>query len=465
MIVMKFGGTSVQDAEAIERLIKIVGTRLSRKPIIVSSATAKTTDTLLECAKHSCEGNSEKAYDLLKGIKDRHIKIAKALIKNENSLAELTEKIKNLIDDLKDVVKGINLISELSPRSIAKVSSFGELLSTLIISYALNEKGISTDLIDARSFMISNNNFVNAEPDYNLITKKAEQVFAPVLTQGKVIVTQGFIASTPEGLTTTFSRGGSDYSASIIGMAMNAEEIEIWTDVDGILTADPRKVQGTKIIKEITFKEAAELAYFGAKVLHPSSILPAVEKNIPVRILNSNSPEKEGTIIKSRAESTDFVLNSGVKSITSKSNITILNIYSPKMLFAYGFLKKVFEVFNKFETSVDLVTTSEVNVSVTLDRTEKIEEVKKELSEFSEVSIEEDKALVCVVGSNLKYIPGVVKKVFSTIGDYNITMISQGASIINISFIIDDKDLNDVLKALHTEFFEKKVSAAEIITA
>ena len=462
MIVMKFGGTSVQNGEAIERLINIVRSRLHRKPVLVLSATANTTNTLIECAKVASCGNYDKAYEILRALKEKHLKIIRELFgDNEKIITELTDRLKLIFDDLRDVVKGIFLLSELSQRSIAKVSSFGELFSTLIISCALNDREIKSELIDARNFMVTNNNFSNAEPVFDEIIKKARAILPAYVNSGTVVVTQGFIAATEDGITTTFSRGGSDYSASVIGMALDAEEIEIWTDVDGILTADPRKVQNTKIIKEISFKEAAELAYFGAKVLHPSAILPAIEKNIPVRILNSMSPEKEGTLIRSgrkiRNDKNGFV----IKSITSKSNITVLNIYSPKMLLAYGFLNKVFEVFDKYETSVDLVTTSEVNVSLTLDNNassenDRLPEIEKELSAFSEVSIERDRSLVCVVGSDLKYIPGITGRIFNALNAFNIFMISQGASIINISFVVDNKDLDQVLQTLHKEFFEKE---------
>lgn len=449
MIVMKFGGTSVQDAEAMARVISIVKTRLKRKPVVVSSATAKTTDTLLNCCRTAAEGNYEKATDIIRQIKDRHIKISSELIKDEAKLEELKVKIKDLLDGLRDIIKGIYLLSELSERSIAKVASHGELLSTLILSYAFNESGIKTEYVDARDFMYTNKDFSNAEPLFDVICSKAPVRLDKILNSGKVVVTQGFIASTQDGITTTFSRGGSDYSASIIGMAMNAEEVEIWTDVDGILTADPMIVEETKIIDEITFKEAAELAFFGAKVLHPSTIIPAVEKNIPVRVLNSHYPERKGTLIKKSINEKD----SFIKSITSKKEITVLNIYSPKMLLAHGFLKKIFEVFDKHKTSVDVITTSEVNVSLTLDNDESIEGIIKELSEFSEVNVDRDKSLVCIVGSNLKYIPGVAKKVFQVLGEFNITMISQGASVINISFVVDRDKLNDVIKTLHKEFF------------
>ncbi len=449
MIVMKFGGTSVQDSQAINRVIGIIKSRLDRNPVVVSSATAKTTDTLLLCCKNASEGNYERASDIIRQIKDRHIKIASELIINENKLEELKTKIKDLLDGLRDIIKGIYLLSELSERSIAKVASHGELLSTLILTYALNQKGVKAEYIDARSFMFTSIDFSNAEPLFDVISKKTPEVINPVLKSGKVVVTQGFIANTLDGITTTFSRGGSDYSASIIGMAINAEEVEIWTDVDGILTADPKIVSDTKIIDEINFKEAAELAFFGAKVLHPSTIIPAIEKNIPVRVLNSHFPDGKGTLIKKDARNSNYQ----IKSVTSKKDITVLNIYSPKMLLTHGFLKKIFEVFDKYKTSVDVITTSEVNVSLTLDNDESIQGIIRELSQISEVNVETDKSLVCIVGSNLKYIPGIAKKVFQVLGDYNITMISQGASIVNISFVVDKENLNDVIQTLHKEFF------------
>ena len=449
MIVMKFGGTSVKDSESINRVINIVRSRISRKPVVVSSATAKTTDTLLLCCKTAADGNYEKASDIIRQIKDRHLKIATGLVKNESKLEELKSKIKDLADNLRDIIKGIYLLSELSERSIAKVVSYGELFSTAIITFALNYSGIKAEYIDAREFMFTSKDYSNAEPLFDIICNKAPALLEPMIKSGKIPVTQGFIANTVDGITTTFSRGGSDYSASIIGMALNADEVEIWTDVDGILTADPKIVADTKIINEITFKEAAELAYFGAKVLHPSAIIPAVEKNIPVRVLNSLSPEGNGTLIKNDIGKT----NLHIKSITSKRDITVLNIYSPKMLLAHGFLRKIFEVFDNFKTSVDVITTSEVNVSLTLDNDDNIEDIVKELSLFSEVNIENNKSLVCVVGSNLKFIPGIAKKVFQVLGNYNITMISQGASIINISFVVDKEFLNEVIQTLHREFF------------
>jgi len=233
-------------------------------------------------------------------------------------------------------------------------------------------------------------------------------------------------------------------------MALDAEAIEIWTDVDGMLTADPRKVTGTKIISKISFEEAAEITYFGAKVLHPMTIQPAVEKNIPVWIKNSGSPETEGTIILNTVSEN----GAEVKSISCKENITVMNIFSMRMLNSYGYLKKIFEVFDKHKTSVDLITTSEVNVSVTLDNNEFLDDIKKELSEYAKVNVEKNKSLVCVVGSNIRNTKGIAAKIFGVLTDYNITMISLGSSLINISFVVDQDKLTDVLQKLHDTFFK-----------
>lgn len=450
MIVMKFGGTSVQNTDSINRVIEIIKSRIKNKPVVVFSATARTTDSLLQCSQFACEGNLEKAQSILRNIKERHLNITKELIKTELLLSKTIGQINELMDELRDIIKGIYLLSELSDRSISKVVSNGEYLSTLIIANALNDRGIKSELADAKNFMFTSGNFIKAEPLIEEIKVKTSQILNPILNSGKVAVTQGFIASDEKGNTTTFSRGGSDYSASLIGMAMNAKEIEIWTDVDGLLSADPKLVENVKVLEEVSFNEAAELAYFGAKVLHPSSIIPAIENNIPVRILNSHKPESKGTLIKSQISENKFL----IKSITNKTEISVLNIYSTKMLNAYGYLKKIFEIFDKYKTSVDLITTSEVNVSLTLDNEENLDDIIKELSEFSEVSVEKDKSLVCVVGSNLKYKPGLAKRIFQVLEDYNITMISQGASVINISFVVDRKNLIPVLNALHKEFFE-----------
>jgi aspartate kinase len=452
MVVMKFGGTSVKDAEAYKRVIEIIDSRKGKEPVIVLSATAGTTDNLLKCSQHALEGSIEESNELAEQIFMKHTKIIYELVEDEDKFKEIDEGVKAYILQLKDFLQGIYLLSELSPRSVAKTLSFGELISTYILNEVLNFKGYKSKLLDSREFIITDENYLKGEPQTDEIRKKASSIVLPAVKEGFIPVAQGFIATSLSGQPSTLGRGGSDYTASLIGMALKAEEIEIWTDVDGILTADPRKVQGTKIIKEISFKEAAELAFFGAKVLHPSTIIPAIEENIPVRILNSHAPEVEGTLIKSKIRGA----GAKIRSITSKEKITVLNIYSPKMLFAHGFLKKVFEVFDKHKTSVDLIATSEVNISLTLDNDDRIAGIIDELSEFSQVKISEDKSLVCIVGKDMKHTKGIVKEIFEVLGEHKISMISQGASAINVSFVVERSELTEVLQALHDRFFNHK---------
>ena len=455
MIVMKFGGTSVGDAVAVKRLIDIVKSRLKKSPVIVVSALSKTTDALHEVAVLASSGDFSRSKKLLSELKIRHLNMLSELLETrQEKITAAAEKVNGYFSDLLDLIKGVNLLSELSDRSLAKIISFGELLSSCIINEALNANGIKCNIIDARDFIVTDGNYLKGEPDLNSIKEKVPAVIKNSLKGFNAVITQGFIANSPDGITTTLGRGGSDYTASLIGMALNAEEIEIWTDVDGVHTADPRIVNGTKSVAVMTFEEAAELAYFGAKVLHPSTIQPAVEKDIPVRILNSMSPESPGTLV----IKADNKHEQGVRSISCKENITVLNIFSTKMLNSYGFLHNLFEVFDKHKTSVDLITTSEVNVSLTLDSDERLDEIVNDLSAFSKVSISRNKSLVCIVGKDLKYTKGVAKRIFGAAGDYNITMISQGASAINISFVVDKSDLKNVLQILHDEFFETKIN-------
>jgi aspartate kinase len=271
----------------------------------------------------------------------------------------------------------------------------------------------------------------------------------PPLAENKVVVMGGFIGSTEDGVTSTLGRGGSDFTASIVGAGVNAEEIQIWTDVDGMLTADPTIMPGGHRVKTISFNEAAELAYFGAKVLHPATVIPAIERNIPVLILNSRRPEVPGTVIVSEA----VACRNAVKSIACKRKITLVNVHSSRMFMAHGFLRSIFEVFDRYATSVDMIATSEVSVSLTIDDTEQLEKICEDLREFSEVSTEPEQAIVCLVGENIRYTPGVASRVFRALENTNIRMISQGASLLNLGFVVAEKDLKAAVSALHAEFF------------
>jgi aspartate kinase len=271
----------------------------------------------------------------------------------------------------------------------------------------------------------------------------------PVVERGSVPVMGGFIGSTLDNVTTTLGRGGSDYSASIVGAGIGAEEIQIWTDVDGMLTADPTILPGGRRVETCSFAEAAELAYFGAKVLHPATVLPAIEKNIPVRILNSRRPEVEGTLIVSHPPASD----QPIRSIACKRNITLVNIVSSRMLMAHGFLRRIFEVFDRHETSVDMLATSEVSVSLTVDNTRALDSIRAEIESFAEMSVEKDHAIVCLVGENIRGCPQVSARVFSALGGIKTRMVSQGASQLNISLVVSASDLLPAVESLHREFF------------
>jgi aspartate kinase len=450
MIVCKFGGTSVQDAEAMTRLAQIIRARIKKQPVVVASAMGKTTNHLLEVAQTAAKGKRQDALDLLTKIKERHLKEAQ---KMEIAVTEdwVSELINGYFKEMRDIVKGLSALGELTPRIMDAIASYGERLSTAILTQVLENNGMPAQLMDARQCVFTDDNYTRAAVQFDLTDPAVVEHLRPVIKAGKIPVFQGFIGRTGDGSTTTIGRGGSDYSAAIVGAALDADDIQIWTDVDGIMTTDPRMVKEARRIKSISFDEAAELAYFGAKVLHPATIIPAVRKKIPVRVLNSYKPDQEGTIITDEAPPCD----NPVKAIAFKSGITVVNIASTRMLMAYGFLKKIFEIFDHYKVPVDVVSTSEVSVSLTVDETSELWDIVTELKKIGEVSVEGSKSIVCCVGDNLRNIPGVPHIAFSALQDLKIQMISQGASAINITFVIDDDRLPEAVSGLHDAFFKK----------
>ncbi len=448
MIVMKFGGTSVEDATAIHNLTEIVKLELARQPIVVVSAMARVTNELLDAARHSAAGRSAEAREILDAIAAHHYKTATELVA-AGELAELRGSLEDRFRELQSSLDQVAAEGTLSPALCDVVTSYGELLSSLIVAAALRSRGIASVWVDIRPLMRTDSDFSRAAVDFAATEPLLECTFAPLVAGGAVPVTQGFIGSTAAGATTTIGRGGSDYSAAIIGSALEVEEIEIWTDVDGIMTTDPRVVPEACKVQVISFAEAAELAYFGAKVLHPSTLLPAMARDIPVTVRNSRRPELSGTRIVRHAP----LSNSLVKAIAFKRGITVVNVTSHRMLMAYGFLARLFDVFMRHQTAVDMVATSEVGVSMTLDDTRHLDRIIVDLSELGEVSVESDRALICLVGERLKFTPGVAARLFSTIDHVNVSMISHGASAINVSFIVDGSQVEDAVRALHTEFF------------
>src|SRR3989441_1750935 len=437
MIVMKFGGTSVEDAAAMDRSANIVGQQLSRKPFVVVSALGGATNNLLEAGTLAARGDSAKAMAIADRLEKRH--------------AELLPPTAEYFIRLRELLKALSAIGEFSLRTQDLVASYGEALSSLIFVDRMKRLGFDAVHVDARQCVITDDRFGKAAPIMDLTTARLEQAARPHLNAGRVVVMGGYIASTASGGTTTLGRGGSDYSAAIAGAALNAEEIQIWTDVDGMMTTDPRIVPNAWKVREISFDEASELAYFGAKVLHPLTVLPAVEKNIPVYILNSRKPGGTGTRITREARPCRNL----IKSIAVKRGITVLTVSSSRMLMAHGFLKALFEVFDRHRTSVDMVATSEVSVSLTLDNVSSLHPIVEDLRQLGEVQVASNAALICLVGNNLKYTPGVARRAFGSLSDINILMVSHGASNINFSFIVDEKDATTTVQRLHADFFSE----------
>lgn len=441
MIVMKFGGTSVESAEAIERVAGIVRDRLVRKPVVVVSAMGKTTNSLLAVADAAVSGARDKALVLLDKLQAFHLKEAAGL--------GMDSVIQTHFQELGELIKGLAVMGEMTPRATDAISAFGERLSSLIVTARFRQSGIAAEHVDSRTVIVTDRRHTQAAPLLAESNKRLVAVIPPLAAKSQAVVMGGFIASTADGVTSTLGRGGSDYTASIVGAGIGAEEIQIWTDVDGLLTADPTILKDCHRVKQCSYAEAAELSYFGAKVLHPATVLPAIEKNIPVRILNSRRPQAEGTLITAESPRS----SSPIRSIACKRNITLVNIVSSRMLGAHGFLRRIFEVFDRHETPVDMLATSEVSVSLTVDNAGALGVVRREIGEFADVSIEPNQAIVCMVGDNIRKTPGIAARAFGALKAINIRMISQGASELNISVVVEAADLVLAVESLHREFF------------
>jgi aspartate kinase len=449
MIVMKFGGTSVESAAAIERVAGIVKARESRRPVVVVSAMGKTTNKLLAIANAAIDGTRAEYIRQLHDLRDMHSREARLVVPLSDR-ASLDRFLDEQFQELTELVKGLAVLGELTPRSIDAISSYGERLSSFIVTLAFRHFGMKAEHLDARDVIVTDRRHTHAAPLFPETYARLAKTIPP-LAENAVVVMGGFIGSTEDGVTTTLGRGGSDFTASIAGAGIDAEEIQIWTDVDGMLTADPTILPGGHRVKTISFAEAAELAYFGAKVLHPATVVPAVEKNIPVLILNSRRPDVPGTRIVAEAVRCGNV----VKSIACKRKIALVNIHSTRMFMAHGFLHRIFEVFDRFETPVDMVATSEVSVSLTIDLFDRLDAIQSELRQFADVEVEKNQSIVCLVGDNIRYTPGVARRMFNALEGVNIRMVSQGASLLNLGFVIAEDDLRETVAALHREFFSE----------
>ena len=451
MVVQKFGGTSVADPDAIRRLIEIVRTareRDGRGPVVVVSAMSKVTDSLLKIAADAGQSRTDAALAQVEQLRERHRGLATALV-TDGARMPLLAHIDDQFDQLAAVVRALGVLREVSPRTLDVVAAMGELLSSRIVAAALVPAELPGEWVDARRVIITDDAYMQAAPLLRDTYAALRASVMPLLDAGRVPVMGGFVGSTLDGTTTTLGRGGSDYSGALVGAGLDAAEIQIWTDVDGMLTADPRLVPEPKLVSQLSFSEAAELAYFGAKVLHPSTILPAVERDIPVRILNSRKPDGQGTIITAHAADSPTLLT----GLAAKRDVTVVDITSSRMLNSYGFLRQVFEVFERFKTAVDVVTTSEVSVSVTVDDRRNLDAIVEALSACGEVAIEPEMALLCAVGDRLRNEPEIGARVIRVLEEVPLRMISQAASRRNITVVLRQADLPYAMHRLHEEFF------------
>ena len=455
MVVQKFGGTSVADPDAIRRLIDIVSTaraREGRGPAVVVSAMSGVTDALLQIAVAAGSGHPDEALSRVEQLRGRHLEAARELAGASDALVT---PIDTQFDELASVVRALTVLREVSPRTLDVIAAMGELLSSRLVAAALHQAGVPAEWVDARRAIVTDDDHTRAVPKMRETTAALRASVLPVLDGGRVPVLGGFVGATLEGHTTTLGRGGGDYSGALVGAGVDAREIQIWTDVDGMLTADPRVIQAPRLVPLLSFDEAAELAYFGAKVLHPSTILPAVERNIPVRILNSRKASGSGTLITAGGSSS----GSPLAALACKRDVTVVDITSSRMLMAYGFLRQVFEVFEQFRTAVDVVTTSEVSVSVTVDDRRHLDAIVEALKRYGEVAVEPEMALLCAVGDRLRNEPEIAARVVSVLEEVPLRMISQAASRRNITVVMRQADLPHAMQRLHDEFFASPIQS------
>ena len=448
MIVCKFGGTSVADATAITRVIEIIDSKRSQRPVVIVSALGGATNLLLDIANKAAGGELLAALQLIEQLRDRHQREALALLAGSSEADELSLDISATFDELAHLAEAFRTLGYLTPRSLDEVAAIGELLSSQIVAAAFRHQGYPAVFVDAHDIMRTNDFFTKAEPDVDEIRELAQARLVPLLQQGKIPVMGGFVGATANRVTTTLGRGGSDYSASLIGAAIDAEGIEIWTDVDGMLTADPRVIPGARLIERISFEEAAELAAFGAKVLHPATIAPAVQRGIPVYVFNSRNPGGKGTMIAFDAPRLP------VRAIAGKRATTMVKLRSSRMLLAPGFLRRVFEVFETHRTSVDVVTTSEVSVSVTLDDATNLASILQDLAAFGDVSVSPRAGLIAIVGAGISDGSMAIAQAIAALGPIPVHMASLSATGINFTLVIDDDQVIPAMQRLHATFFE-----------
>jgi aspartate kinase len=453
LIVIKFGGTSVGDADRVANAIEIVAERRARKPIVVVSALSGVTNQLVEASEAACAQDPQRVKETIAAVRQRHEDVALRLVQQKSDFFEsFIKQLDKQIEEIDTILRGIALLGEITPRARDKVMSIGEKLSSVLFAYTMMMRTLPSDHVHSEEVIWTDDRFGGATPNMERTREHARRVLMPILERNRIPVMGGFIGRTEAGATTTLGRNGSDYSAAIVGAAIGADEVEIWTDVDGLLTCDPRLVRGARVIDRLSFDEAAELASFGAK-LHPRTLEPAIAANIPVRVLNTHNPASPGTLITRVVEDAP----SGPRSIARKKGVAVVHMTSNKMLGAHGFLARLFDEFEQLAISVDLITTSEVSVSVTVDDTQNLDKLAARLRDFAEVNVEDDQCIIAVVGTNLLADSMVGARIFEALRGLRLKMVSLGRSGLNLSLVVDDADADRAVESIHRTLFEAAV--------
>jgi aspartate kinase len=456
--VLKFGGTSVADAAAFARVAQIIRRQQNAGPVVVVSAMSGVTNALLRCFEFALNQQVQVAMAVFDEQLAKHKTVARSFLLGPelNAFDAAVGKIKL---SAQRILQQIATTSSDTAALKDQWVSYGEQLTASLVSSVLQMLMVPAVYVNACDVLVTDDEFGRANPLLPETAQRASDKLWPLIQQHKIPVLGGFIAATVDGQITTLGRGGSDYSAAILGAVLNAASIEIWTDVNGVLTADPRVVPTAKTIPSLSYQEAAELAYFGAKVLHPKTLQPAIERSIPVRVCNSQESDQAGTLIVAESKAA----SQPIKAIAHKLGITTLQVTSARMLGSYGFLQALFEIFARHRTVVDVVTTSEVSVSLSLDDQTSLDQLVAELKQLGAVEIERQRAIICVVGEGLRNSPGVAANIFSTIRNINVSMISLGASSVNLTFMVDEKDANEAIARLHRSCFEAEGVNGEVV--
>jgi aspartate kinase len=456
MIVIKFGGTSVGDAVRVQGVIEILTAARDRQPVVVVSALAGVTNDLVAATVAAAAGDLALVESIIERVSVRHQDVAIQLVQQKSDYFEsFLAQLRAQVEQIRDILKGIVLVGEVTPRARDKVVAIGEKLSSVLVAYSMRLRALPAVYVDSEEVIITDDHFGEAAPLIRETRTAARRVLLPELERNHIPVMGGFIGRSRSGATTTLGRGGSDYTAAIVGSVLEAEEIQIWTDVDGMMTCDPRLIPEARVIERISYVEAAELAWFGAKVLHPKTIAPAVELGIPVRVLNTHNRESKGTLITEEGDGEA----AGPRAIAVKRDIVVVHVTSSQMLGVPGFLARLFAVFEQLGISVDLITTSEISVSVTVDATERVPELVERLTPFATVRVLDAQCIVAVVGRNLIADSTVAARVFESLRGVPIAMFSLGNSGLNLSIVVAAADADRAVRSAHRALFESPVGA------